>query len=130
MIHTLLNLFPVKCYCNCFEGTTRHAVNASSLCTVLLSQMLLTLLVPLDVWAAATAAVRVKQRALAKAADTLDLVAMVRWARDIRETLRQISNPVRCKGDETTSLLLLIFCADQETCSDLWSGISAGLPRV
>ncbi|CDI84406.1 hypothetical protein, conserved [Eimeria praecox] len=39
---------------------------------------LLTLLFPLDVWIAATAAVRSKQRILSKAAEALDLVAAVR----------------------------------------------------
>ncbi|CDJ33230.1 uncharacterized protein EMH_0052900 [Eimeria mitis] len=46
-------------------------------------EALLTLLLPLDIWTAATGAVRTKQRMLSKAAESLDLVAAVR-VRDLR----------------------------------------------
>lgn len=43
------------------------------------AQALLSLLFPLDIWTAATAAARVKQRVLSKAAEALDHVAAIRW---------------------------------------------------
>ncbi|OEH79272.1 smc domain-containing protein [Cyclospora cayetanensis] len=50
--------------------------------------MLMTLLVPLDIWTRATAAARLKQRALCKAAEALDLVAAVR-ERDLQRLVRK-----------------------------------------
>ena len=61
----------------------RKAYCCAGVCAMLrfpcTTQALLTLLSPLDIWIAATAAARSKQRILSKAAENLELVAAVRW---------------------------------------------------